>query len=74
MVSVVIDNRCNVKHNNFESFTPHLLPYDHITKYMPVVTKRDSAEISDTTAEVSSFGTKHSIGKTGVNFRFYKPG
>ena len=57
--------------NNFEAMATHLLPYDPVQKKRASAgDKRSSAEILDTTGEevnVSSFGTKKGIGKTGVH-------
>ena len=69
MVSVRIDKGRNGKHNVFKACVTHLLPYDHVAKCRSVGTKLGSADISDTTAEVSSFGAKQGIGKSGVYLR-----
>ena len=68
MEGVRIDRGRNVKRKSFEACATHLFPYDPVAKRRSMGTKRGSAEISDITAEVSSFGAKHGIGKTGVHF------
>ena len=74
MVSASIDKVQNGKCNNFEACATHLLPYDPVKKRRLVLNKRGSDEISDTTLEGSIIGATHGIGKTGVHFRFYRPG
>ena len=73
MASVQINKSPSGKRNSFEAIANHIIPYD------PVSNKRTSnkqgySEISYTSkVEVSSFGTKAGIGKTGVNLRYHKP-
>jgi hypothetical protein len=73
------------KMNDFEATASYLLPYDPVSKKRAAGNKRGLASISevsgaDDTTDVSSvtFGgnggkAKASIGKTGVEFRYYKP-
>ena len=63
--------------NNFELMAAHLLQYDPVQKKRAAQgDKRAAAEISNTTGEesanVSSFGTKKGIGKTGVHLRYHQ--
>jgi hypothetical protein len=62
--------------NNFEAAATHLLPYDPVQRKRSdhAGGKRGAADISDVTheeAEVSSFGAKKGIGKTGVHLRYH---
>jgi len=65
--------------NNFEAAASHLLPYDPVQKKRTDRTgKRDHADISDLTGrveqidlEISAFGAKKGIGKTGVHLRYH---
>jgi hypothetical protein len=67
--------------NDFEATASYLLPYDPVSKKHTTGAKRGLASISDVseinTAEISSVThggkSKASIGKTGVEFRYYKP-
>jgi hypothetical protein len=69
------------KMNDFEATASYLLPYDPVTKKRAAGAKRGLSSISDATgeeADISSVsqGTgkgKSSIGKSGVEFRYYKP-
>lgn len=67
------------KMHNFENTASYLLPYDPVAKKRSAGTKRGVAAISEVTAEeeaqvsASSGSKKPAIGKTGVEFRFYKP-
>ena len=58
--------------NNFEAAVAHLLPMDPVAKRSVTGTKQGTADILDTTAEVSAFGPKPVIGKTGVHLRYHK--
>ena len=62
--------------NDFELAAAQLLPADPVAKKRVAAgTKRGSAEILETNeeAKVSAFGTKASIGKSGVHLRYHKP-
>ena len=74
VASIKTDQTPNGLQNDFESAASHILPYN------PVQNKRterpggkcNSAEISNTTGkevEVSAFGSKKGIGKSGVHLR-----
>ena len=77
MASVKTDTTPNGLRNNFEAMASHLLPYDPVQKKRAAAgDKRPSAEISDVNADevnISSFGTKKGIGKTGVHLRYHSP-
>jgi hypothetical protein len=77
MASIKTDQDPDGHRKNFEAAATHLLPYD------PVQRKRSdhaggkcgAADISDAThddeADISDFGAKKGIGKTGVHLRYY---
>jgi hypothetical protein len=76
MASIRTDTGADGMRYNFETSAAHLLQYDPVAKKRAAGTKRPSAEISviDGDGEginVSSFGTKPGIGKTGVHFRYH---
>jgi hypothetical protein len=63
--------------NDFEATASYLLPYDPVSKKRAAGVKRGMSDISSATgveAEISSFksSAKVTIGKSGVEFRFYK--
>ena len=62
------------KMRDFESAASHLLPCDPVAKRKSAAgTKRDHSLVSEAKLEVSlSTSGKPSIGKTGVEFRYYK--
>jgi hypothetical protein len=74
MASIKLDTTLVTgKRNNFELAATHLLPYDPVAKKRTSNLKRGAGDISDTTgANVSSFGAKEGIGKTGVHLRYHK--
>ena len=61
---------------DFESTVAHILPYCPVAKKRTTQTKRGTSEISgvsfDETADISSFGSKSGVGKSGVHLRFHK--
>jgi hypothetical protein len=62
---------------DFEAMVAHILPYCPVSKKRTAGSKRGHADISVTfaegdTAEISSFGSKSGVGKTGVHLRFHK--
>ena len=71
MSSAQIDTIPSGKRKSFESTATHVLPYVPVAnKRTP--NKRGSSDISDTSkVELSSFGTKAGIGKTGVHLRYH---
>jgi hypothetical protein len=74
MAAINEDMAAGGKRNDFERAAAYLLPKDPVVKKRMLATKRANAQISEVTAgEISAFGTKPSIGKTGVHFRYYKP-
>lgn len=74
MASIRTDTSKDGMRSNFESSASHLLPYDPVAKKLLTGNKRASAEISETVgAEISSVGTKQSIGRTGVHLRYHTP-
>lgn len=75
MANIESDTGPNGKRGDFEAAVAYLLPKDPVAKKRVQFSpsgKRNSAEISEVKAEVSDFGTKKGIGKTGVHFCFYK--
>ena len=71
--SVQIDTSTLGNRNSFEATATHILPYDTVSKKR-TSNKRGSSDISDTSkVEVSSFGTKAGIGKTGCYIQYQKP-
>jgi hypothetical protein len=81
MAQVRTDSGAGGKMNDFEATASYLLPYDPVSKKRASGAKRGMASISDITgsdeAGISSVkesgSAKPSIGKTGVEFRYYKP-
>ena len=82
MALVRNDKDLTGKMNNFEDAASFIIPHDPVAKKQRATTKRDLANVAGTEAEgqkkpksaasISSTSTKPSIGKTGVEFRFYK--
>ena len=72
MANINDDTGPSGKRGDFEAAVAYLLPKDPVIRRKQDANKRPSGEISDTTADVSGFGTKDSIGKTGVHLRYYK--
>jgi hypothetical protein len=61
------------KQGDFKAAATHLLLHDPVAKKRTSNHKRGAGEISDITgADISSFGTKEGIGKTGVHLRYHK--
>jgi hypothetical protein len=81
MAQVRTDSDENGRMNDFEATASYLLPYDPISKKRAAGAKRGLSSISDVTGDdqavissVSQGGrSKTSIGKSGVEFRYYKP-
>lgn len=76
MASIKTDNILGGLRNNFEAAATHLLPYDPVQKKRSdhAGGKRGAADISDVTheeADVSAFGAKQGIGKSGVHLRYH---
>jgi hypothetical protein len=76
MASIKTDQALDGLRNNFEAAATHLLPYDPVQRKRSdhAGGKRSAAEISDVThdeADISSFGAKKGIGKTGVHLRYH---
>ena len=59
------------KRNDFEQTVAYILPKDPVARKRESVGKRGAAEISELEANVSGFGDKSGIGKTGVHLRWY---
>ena len=57
------------KINGFELVVAYILPKDPVARRREATSKRGIADISDVDANVSGFGDKHGIGKTGVHLR-----
>jgi hypothetical protein len=74
MASIKLDTTpVTGKRNDFELAATHLLPYDPVAKKRTGSHKRGAGDISDTTgADISSFGAKEGIGKSGVHLRYHK--
>ena len=75
MASIKIATAPGGLREDFEGASTHLLPYDPVAKKRNTDNgKRGASEISDMVgAEVSSFGAKEGIGKSGVHLRYHKP-
>jgi hypothetical protein len=76
MASIKTDQDPDGLRNNFESAATHLLPYDPVQRKRSdhAGGKRGAADISDVTheeADISAFGAKKGIGKTGVHLRYH---
>jgi hypothetical protein len=76
MASIKTDQDPDGLRNNFEAAATHLLPYDPVQKKRSdhAGGKRGAADISDVTheeADISAFGAKKGIGKTGVHLRYH---
>jgi len=75
MASIKTDTANDGMRNDFEQAVTHLLPYDPVLKRRTEKSKRGNAEISsmhaDDDAEVSAFGAKKGIGKSGVHLRYH---
>jgi hypothetical protein len=80
MAQVRTDSGENGKLNDFEATASYLLQYDPVSKKRATGAKRGLSAISDVTgednADISSVShggrAKTSVGKTGVEFRYYK--
>ena len=59
------------KRNNFELAVAYILPKDPVAKKRESASKRGAAEISDVNANISGFGDKEGIGKSGVHLRWH---
>jgi hypothetical protein len=78
MASIKTDQSADGLRNKFEAAATHLMPDDPVQKKRTSGTggKRDYAEISDThgtEVDVSAFGAKKGIRKTGVHLRYHSP-
>ena len=76
MASIKTDQDPNGLRNNFEATATHLLPYNPVQKKRSnhAGGKRGAADILTVTfeeADVSAFGAKKGIGKTGVHLRYH---
>jgi hypothetical protein len=77
LANVRSDKGPNGMRGDFEAMVAHILPYCPVSKKRTAGSKRGHADISVTfaegdTAEVSSFGSKSGVGKSGVHLRFHK--
>ena len=75
MAIVKIDNDTSNLQNDFELSAAHLLPYNTVQKKQRNNNKRGAAEILDVNGDdnqVSAFGTKPGIEKTGVYLHYHK--
>ena len=59
------------KRNDFELAVAYILPKDPVAKKRESTSKRGASEISDVNANISGFGDKAGIGKTGVHLRWH---
>ena len=75
MANILDDTGVNGKRGDFEAAVAYLLPKDPVIKCKQQEGKHASGEISGATgeakAEVSDFGAKPGIGKTGVHLRYH---
>ena len=73
MASVQTNTSPSGKRNRFEATATHIFPCDPVVKKI-TSNKRGYSDIAETKkVEVYSFGTKASIGKTGVHFQYHNP-
>jgi hypothetical protein len=72
MANILDDTGVDGKRGDFEAAVAYLLPKDPVVKRNQLDSKRSASEISDATAEVSDFGSKPGIGKTGVHLRYHE--
>jgi hypothetical protein len=76
MASIKTDQDPDGLRNNFEAAATHLLPYDPVQRKRSdhAGGKRGAADISAVTheeADISAFGAKKGISKTGVHLRYH---
>ena len=75
MASIRTEDGPDGMRNDFEQSAAHLLPYDPVAKkHATGSSKRGSAEVSAVSSEmtnVTAFGSKPGIGKSGVHFHYY---
>ena len=71
MANINDDTGPGGKRGDFEAAVAYLLPKDPVVKRKQQEGKRPVGEISDATANVSDFGSKVGIGKTGVHLRYH---
>jgi hypothetical protein len=76
MASIQMDQDPDSPWNHFEAAATHLLPYDPVQRKRSnhAGGERSAADISDVThaeADISAFGAKKAIGKTGVYLRYH---
>lgn len=77
LAQVRADKAADGLSNNFEKAATHIQPYDPVAKKRNSSNKRGLADISDAKGDEAKVGAvsasdKKAIGKTGVEFRFYK--
>ena len=71
MANIFTDDGATGKRNNFKETASYLLTYDPVAHKRTDGTKRTVTEISSADAELSSFGSKQSVGPSGDPFRFH---
>jgi hypothetical protein len=77
MANILDDTEPGGKRGDFEAAVAYLSRQDPVVKRRTASQqsgKRNSGEISDVKAEVSDFGSKPGIGKSGVHLRYYQTG
>ena len=74
MASIKTENGPEGMRNNFEATAAHLLPYDPVAKKRSNGQKRGAAQISSVMDPTPNTTKKPSIGKFGVDLRYYKTG
>ena len=77
MAQVRTDSTANGPRNDFEQAVTIILPHDPVMRKRSSSGQKRKAEISSvdndsTEAEVSGISSKPTVGRTGVEFRFYK--
>jgi hypothetical protein len=79
LANVRSDKGAGGMRSDFEAMVAHILPYCPVSKKRTAGSKRGAADISSSvafadgdTAEISSFGSKSGVGKSGVHLRFHK--
>ena len=77
LANVRLDKGPGSMRGDFETMVAHILTYCPVSKKCKAGSKRGHTHISVTfaegdTSEISSFGSKSGVGKTGVHLRFHK--
>ena len=71
MANICTDDGATGKRNNFKATALYLLTYNPVDHKRTAGTKRTVTEISSADAELSAFGSKQSVGTSGVPLRYH---